>query len=255
LFLLPFVALFVLGAETHGVAQSKSNAKSPPAKKPSVTAEVAELKERVASLEREIELLKTEIKALRRDKKAAAPSTSPPSTKQSATKSDGYRAIVTLANGDEVKVDNFQVKETPSGFWIGETPKRFATDFYYRVEKNGVSVSRAVPFSQIDTIEFTTFVHEVAKVPVVGKIVVRLREGGAIEWDNYAESVTVSSADGKTEKLKSFGLSAALRSGEKIQGQEYSISGFVGSATVDGERGEWEAAPVEIKSIRFTTKK
>ena len=65
-------------------------------------------------------------------------------------------------------------------------------------------------------------------------------------------SVTITAPDRQKEKWKSFAwISGVVSSGRKEQGQDYVITGFTGLVYVNGERGEWEAAPSEIKRIRF----
>ena len=164
----------------------------------------------------------------------------------------GATAIVTTAGTVEVRVEDFQLRESPGGQWISERPNRFATELCYRIEKGGVSLTRKLPFTAIESIEFKTFVAKDAINPEVREVSIRLKDGGRVEWVHADRSVTVTSPAGEKEKWKSFPwISGFVSSGEQVQGQTFVLTGFAGFAAVGGERGKWEAEPPQIKRIRF----
>jgi hypothetical protein len=164
----------------------------------------------------------------------------------------GTVAVVTTVKKVDIRVTAFQLRESPGGQWITTRPNRFAEALPYRIQKDGVTLMRSVPFGEIESIEFTTFVAKDAMYPEVRRMLVRLRNGGSLEWIHADRSVTFTTATGQKERWNSFPwLSGVVSSGEKEQGQAYVITGFTGFADIGGERGAWEAAPTEIKRIRF----
>jgi hypothetical protein len=170
----------------------------------------------------------------------------------SSSAETGTVAFIKMMSSTELRVEKFQLRESPGGHWITKRPNRFAAELYYRIQKDGITVSRIVPFREIDSIEFTTFVAKDAMYPMVRKMLIKLRDGGKIEWVHSDTSVTVTSPSGQKEKLKSFPwISGVVSSGQKEQGNDYVITGFTGFTNVNGNLGEWEIAPEGIKLIRF----
>ena len=161
-------------------------------------------------------------------------------------------AVVTMANNAEIRVEQIRLQESPGGQWITARPNRYVSELYYQIRKDNVTIRRVVPFATIASIEFSTSVASDAIYPEVRRMLIKLRDGGTIEWIHANRSVTVTSSLGKTEQWDSFPwISGVVSSGEKEQGQDYAITGFTGLAIVNGERGQWEAKPTEIKQIRF----
>jgi hypothetical protein len=174
------------------------------------------------------------------------------SISSSASGGPGIAAIVTMANNSEIRVDQFQLVESPGGQWITERPNRYATELYYRITKDGVAIRRVIPFQAIDSVEFKTFVARDAMYPEVRKMLVKLKDGGTIEWVHSDRSITITTASGKKERWNSFPwITGVISSGQKEQGQDFFITGFTGLARINGERGDWQATPTEIKRIRF----
>lgn len=168
----------------------------------------------------------------------------------------GTAAVVTTASNVDIHIDQFQLRESPGGHWITERPNRFATELHYRIQKDGVTFRNAIPFSAIESIEFTTFVSDDAMYPEVRKMLITLRDGGNLEWIHADKSMTITAPDGKKEQWQSFAwISGVVSSGEKEQGQDYVLTGFTGLAKSNGKQGKWEAAPVDIKRIRFVGSK
>lgn len=153
-------------------------------------------------------------------------------------------AKVTMADGTQIKVMNVKFKETAVGMWMGATPRRDSTELYYVVDKAGVQLHRSVPFGRISRIEF----HG----GVVG-FTVLLRDGGRILCDLRKHTITVTEADGKSEELKCSATCVrdVIQSGETVENQAYTPDGFVGDATIDGERGTWTGDVDAIQSIEF----
>lgn len=109
-----------------------------------------------------------------------------------------------------------------------------------------------MPFTVIASIEFSTSVASDATYPEVRRMIIKLRGGETVEWSHAKKTVTITSSLGKIERWKSFPwISGVISSGEKEQGQDYSINGFTGVTQINGELGQWEAKPTEIKKIRF----
>ena len=161
-------------------------------------------------------------------------------------------AVVTTAKNAEIRVEQFQLRESPGGQWITERPNRFAEELYFRVQKDGVTIRRVIPFGEIETIDFTTFVAKDAMNPEVRKMMIKLRNKSSVEWIHADRAVITTTASGQKETWQSFPwLSGVVSSGEKEQGHDYVITGFTGYANVGSERVTWEAAPTDIKRIRF----
>jgi hypothetical protein len=164
----------------------------------------------------------------------------------------GVSAMVTMASDVEIRVENIQLRESPGGQWISARPNRYASELYYRISKDNVTIRRVVPFAAISSVEFVTAVASDATNPEVRRMLIKLRDGGSIEWVHADRSIAITSAVGNIENWQSFPwISGVVSSGEKEQGQDYVITGFTGMARVLGEQGQWEATPTEIKSIRF----
>lgn len=109
-----------------------------------------------------------------------------------------------------------------------------------------------MPFTAIASVEFSTSVASDATYPEVRRMIIKLRGGETVEWSHAKKTVTITSSLGKIERWKSFPwISGVISSGEKEQGQDYSINGFTGVTQINGELGQWEAKPTEIKKIRF----
>jgi len=161
-------------------------------------------------------------------------------------------ALVTMTNNVELHVEQIQLEESPGGQWITERPTRYASELYYKVRKDNVMLRRVTPFSQIININFSTFVASDAMYPEVRRMLIKLKDGQTIEWVHADRSITITAPNGEKKHWESFPwISGVVSSGEKEQGQEYAITGFKGTAVVNGEKGTWEAKPTEIKQIRF----
>ncbi len=165
---------------------------------------------------------------------------------------DDFSATVTMANDVQVSVEKIRLQESPGGQWITTRPNRYASEMYFRINKDGVTIRRVLPFDTIATIEFSTSLGSDAMYPEVRRMLIKLKDGGTIEWVHADRSVTISSSGGKTERWNSFPwITGVVSSEEKEQGQNYVITGFTGVANANGEQGKWEAKPTEIKRIQF----
>lgn len=174
------------------------------------------------------------------------------SSRPPASSEAGAVAIITMVSNAELRVNQLQLTESPGGQWITRRPNRFAAELYYRIQKDGVTINRAIPFGAIDSIEFTAFVAKDALNPEVRKMSVKLRDGGSIEWAHSDTSLTTTNHAGQREKWKSFPwITGVVSSGQQEQGNDYVISGFTGLVNINGGQSKWDAPPADIKRIRF----
>lgn len=229
--------------------------------------QVSRLQKTLAELQENHHKLRGEIAELTKRLGAPEPAAAPkPSAKAPATTPEpappapaprtwherrGRRdAAVSMVDGSQITVCDLRLQEIASGMWIGTAPSRTAAQMYYTVRVRGVTLSRSVPFGEIDRIEFFGRRQAGQRQRQIHSMLLRLKDGGAVTCDMSKGITTVTPAKGKAERYEcATAASGVLRSGKEVQGQPYISVGFTGKAIVGREAGAWFAQIGDIRRI------